>query len=93
AADLVYRFGNTRNFYLGARYNGVTAEEGPLTTDKSAYLKTSSTRLAFAAGWYILDQLFLKAEYMMQDYKDYAVTDYRNGGKINGLTIQAVVGF
>lgn len=100
AADLLYRFGDSRNFYLGARYNGVTVEEGALKADKSDYLQTNVSRISFAAGWYILDQLFLKAEYMMQDYKDYASTangfastDYRNGGKISGLTIQAVVGF
>jgi hypothetical protein len=93
AADLLYRFGDSRNFYLGARYNGVTLEEGALNADRSDYLKTNVSRISFAAGWYILDQLFLKAEYMMQDYKDYAVTDFRNGGKISGLTIQAVVGF
>ncbi|MBU3741707.1 MAG: hypothetical protein FGM24_05415 [Candidatus Kapabacteria bacterium] len=93
AADLLYRFGSSKNFYVGARYNMVTLEEGGLNADRSAYLETSVDRIAVAAGWFLLDQIFLKAEYMMQNYNDFAVGNFRNGGKISGLTLQAVVGF
>lgn len=91
AAELIYRFGNSRNFYVGGRYNAATVEEG--ARGPGAYLQTKIDRISIAAGWYLLDQVFLKAEYMMQNYKDYLPNDYRNGGKISGLTIQAVVGF
>ena len=57
------------------------------------YLDTKIDRLAIAAGWFLLDQVFLKAEYMMQNYNDYPAGNVRNGGKISGLTVQAVVGF
>jgi hypothetical protein len=93
AADVLYRFGSTRNFYVGARYNMVTVQEGSKTTDGSAYFDTNVNRLAFAAGWFLLDQVFLKAEYMMQNYTDVAPGNYRVDGKISGLTLQAVVGF
>lgn len=94
AADVLYRFGSSKNFYVGARYNQVKLQEsGVLTEDKSAYLDMTVDRIAFAAGWFLLDQVFLKAEYMMQNYNDFPVNNFRNGGKISGLTIQAVVGF
>lgn len=93
AADLLYRFGSSKNFYVGARYNMVTLQEGFLNTDRSAYLDTKVDRIAFAAGWFLLDQVFLKAEYMMQNFNDYPTGNVRNGGKISGLTVQAVVGF
>jgi hypothetical protein len=35
----------------------------------------------------------LKAEYVNQQYKDFPITDYRNGGKFSGYVIEAVVGF
>lgn len=101
AADLIYRFGNNREFYVAGRYNAVTLEEG--SRSGGAYVQTKSDRIAVAAGWYILDQLFLKAEYMMQNWTDYGLipqtpttgpkSDYRTNGKASGVTIQAVVGF
>lgn len=93
AADVLYRFGSTKNFYVGARYNMVTMEEGFKNTAGDAYLETKADRLAFAAGWFLLDQVFLKAEYMMQNYNDFPAGNYRTDGKISGLTLQAVVGF
>ena len=93
AADVLYRFGSSKNVYVGARYNAVTVQEGFLNADKSAYLDTKIDRLAIAAGWFLLDQVFLKAEYMMQNCNDYPAGNVRNGGKISGLTVQAVVGF
>lgn len=93
AAELLYRFGKNNDFYVGGRYNMVTLQDGSKTTDGTAYLETSVDRISIAGGWFILDQVFLKAEYMMQNYNDYAATDFRNGGKINGFILQAVVGF
>ncbi len=93
AADVLYRFGSSKNVYVGARYNAVTLQEGFLNADKSAYLDTKVDRFAIAAGWFLLDQVFLKAEYMMQNYNDYPLGNVRNGGTISGLTVQAVVGF
>lgn len=92
AADILYRFGSARNIYVGARYNVANIEFGDLNTD-GEYNMSSSDRIAIAAGWYILDQMLLKGEYMMQNYNDFATGDYRNEGKINGFIIQAVVGF
>jgi hypothetical protein len=35
----------------------------------------------------------MKGEYVIQKYKDFPGTDFRNGAKFNGYVIEAVVGF
>jgi hypothetical protein len=37
--------------------------------------------------------MLLKGEYVIQNYKDFAVTDYRNEGKFSGFVVEAVIGF
>lgn len=93
AADVLYRFGSARNIYVGARYNLANIEFQVDPDNADGYLMSSADRLAFAAGWFLLDQVFLKGEYVMQNYNDFAATDYRNGLKFGGVILQAVVGF
>jgi len=87
AIEGVYRFGQKENVFIGARYNTVTAEIAGSPAD------VKIDRASFAAGWFLTRNVLLKGEYVNQKYKDFAVTDYRNGGKFNGYVIQAVVGF
>ena len=89
AIDAVYRFGKTENLFVGARYNTVKSDilVGVATQE------ININRTAFAAGWFLTKNVMLKGEYVKQQYKDFAVTDYRSGGKFNGYVIQAVVGF
>lgn len=87
AVEGLYRFGKTENFYLGARYNTVTAALAGFTND----IKVNRT--AFAAGWFLTQNILMKAEYVVQKYLDFPTTDYRAGGKFNGYVIEAVVGF
>jgi hypothetical protein len=93
AADLVYRFGSTRNFYIGGRYNTVGVELAGFKDASGAQTKQTIDRIAIAAGWFLTKQIELKGEYVMQSYKDFPTSDLRNEGKINGVVIQAVVGF
>ena len=87
AGEAIYRFGKNENLYIGGRYNTVKAEltgfANPVTVD----------RTAAAAGWFLTPSVLLKGEYVIQNYKDFPITDYRNGGKFNGYVIEAVVGF
>lgn len=87
AIDGVYRFGKNENLFVGARYNTVKAElanvADPVKID----------RVALGAGWFVTKNVLLKGEYVTQNYKDFATTDYRYEGKFNGYVIQAVVGF
>lgn len=87
ATDLVYRFGKTENFWVGARYNTVTARLEGYTVDVQA------DRLAFSAGWFVTKNILAKLEYVTQTYDGFSSTDIRNGGKFNGFAMQAVVGF
>lgn len=87
AADIIYRFGKEENLYVGARYNAVTAKLAGITD------KVKVDRLALAAGFFLTKNILLKGEYVLQNYKDFPVNDYRNGAKFNGYVIEAVVGF
>lgn len=91
ATDLVYRFGSTENFWVGARYNTMTAGVAPSAT-VAAYDVTIN-RMAFSAGWFVTDNVMAKLEYVNQDYKDFLNTDIRNGGNFKGLVLEAVIGF
>ncbi len=92
AVDLLYRFGSSNELYVAGRYNVATLEEGPKNSDGS-YLETNVDRIAFAAGWYLLDFMLLKAEYVVQNYNDYPSTDYRHKGSFDGLVVEAAIGF
>lgn len=93
AVDGIYRFGEKENVFLGVRYNAIKAtlllkSTAPVTTQD-----VKVDRVAFAGGWFITKNTLLKVEYVTQQYKDFDKTDYRNGGKFNGLVVEAVVGF
>jgi hypothetical protein len=92
SAEAVYRFLANEQLFVGVRYIGSTAEMPGLNAD-GGYDEVSINRTAVAAGWFPTKNLLLKAEYVMQDYKDFKVDDYRNGGSFNGFMVQAVVGF
>ncbi|MEI6948683.1 hypothetical protein V9K67_15930 [Paraflavisolibacter sp. H34] len=87
AADVVYRFGQSENLFVGARYNRAKAElagaVNPVTVE----------RQALAGGWFVTRNVLLKAELVNQEYKNFANTDYRNGAKFSGYVVEAVVGF
>ncbi|MDB5198894.1 MAG: hypothetical protein JWO92_857, partial [Chitinophagaceae bacterium] len=87
SGDVVYRFGNTENYFIGARYNTVKAQLAGITND------VKIDRIALAGGFFLTKNILMKSEYVVQKYKDFPTTDYRNGGKFNGFVIEAVVGF
>lgn len=87
AADLIFRFGPREQLYIGGRYNGVNAELAGFANE----VKVS--RVAAAAGWFLTRNILLKGEYVQQEYEDFPATDFRAGGKFNGIVIEAVVGF
>lgn len=98
AIDGIYRFGKTENFFIGAKYNVVTAEMPNVppagTTPAITYDNdVKIDRIAIAAGWFMTRNILLKGEYVSQKYKDFPTADFRSGGKFKGYVIQAVVGF
>jgi hypothetical protein len=87
AADVVFRFGANDNFWVGGRYNNVKA------TLPGSLLDVSMNRMVASAGWFLTPNVMMKAEYVAQEYKDFAPTDIRNGLKFNGAVIEAALGF
>lgn len=92
AMDAVYRFGSKENVFAGVRYNVANARlanTAAITYNDDVKVN----RTAFAGGWFLTKNVLLKAEYVIQKYKDFPVQDYRSSGKFNGYVIEAVVGF
>ena len=89
AGDVIYRFGKDENLYVGGRLNTVNSEllVGANIQD------VKINRTAIAGGWFVTRNVLMKAEYVIQKYKDFPAADFRNGGKFNGYVIEAVVGF
>lgn len=86
AGELIYRFGNTENFYIGGRYNKVDAED-PSGSD------IEISRLQLGAGWFMTKNILLKAEYVNQKYDGFAAGTILEDGKFNGLMAEAVISF
>jgi len=86
AGELIYRFGDAENFYLGTRYNTVNAEL--LSGDD-----ISISRFQLGAGWFMTKNILMKAEYVVQKYKDYPTGNLLEDGKFNGLTLEAAISF
>jgi len=87
AIDLVYRFPQGKeNFWIGGRYNSVKAS--PLAQND-----VTISRAVASVGWFATKNILMKAEYVNQQYKDFAATNILSGGKFNGFMIQATVGF
>ena len=85
--DLLYRFGKREQFYLGGRYQMASGEMVNYT------VKPEITRMQFAGGWYVTKNILAKVEYVTQEYKDFAPTDIRNGGKFDGIIIEGAIAF
>ena len=98
AIDGVYRFGKKENLFIGAKYNTVTARlaNNAAGTGAGAITYTGDVtvnRFAVAGGWFLTNNVLLKAEYVNQVYNNFPAADYRAGGKFYGYVIEAVVGF
>jgi hypothetical protein len=88
AADLIYRFpAHKENFWVGIRYNSVTAT---MFGDPNA---VTINREAASAGWFVTKNIMLKAEYVVQTYVNFPVDNILNGGEFDGYMIEASIGF
>lgn len=90
AGELLYRFGNKEQFYLGGKYNTVSGKD----SDVSAKRKVD--RLNLNAGWFMTKNILTKLEYITQSYDQSAAwgtTSALYGGRFNGLVLEATIGF
>lgn len=86
-AELLYRFGNTEQLYVGGRYNMVT---GKATSDGDEF---GIDRYNLGAGWYMTKNVLAKVEYMQQTYNDWAPGTKYEGAEFSGVNIEAVISF
>jgi hypothetical protein len=86
-AELLYRIGNQEQLYIGGRYNSVSGQlPGQETT------KVSVDRINLGGGWFMTKNILTKLEYVSQTYNDYTSAQFQ-GGKFNGIMIEAVIAF
>jgi hypothetical protein len=106
AVDLLYRFGKSEQFYVGAKYNLVKSEIllGTSATQQGELYDISIDRTAFAAGWFITPAVLFKAEYVVQKYNDFpglytnvstgqTESHILSGGKFSGFVVQGIISF
>jgi hypothetical protein len=88
AADLIYRFPQDKeNFWVGFRYNTVTA----LLQGYDSNITVN--REAGSLGWFITKNIMAKAEYVKQRYDGYPSNNILNGGNFHGAVLEASLGF
>lgn len=92
AADLVYRFGNSNQFYIGGRYNIVS---GKLS---NASDKVTVDRFESSVGWFMTKNIIAKLAYTNQNYSDYSQYSGNSlndlyGGSFDGIMFEAAITF
>jgi hypothetical protein len=93
--DIVFRFGNTEQFYIGARYGTVN---GKLSNADAKAVTVN--RFESSLGWFMTKNILAKVAYTNQTYHDYTQTSGGNtslndlyGGSFEGLMFEAVIAF
>jgi hypothetical protein len=86
-AEAVYRFLPYDQLYVAARYNTVSGPQA-FQTDE-----VTIDRLQIGAGWFITKNILMKAEYVNQNYRDFAPNSINHEGNFNGLIMEATVAF
>lgn len=90
AGELLYRFGNKEQFYLGGKYNNISGD------DYDGAAKRKIDRFQLAGGWYMTPNVLTKLEYVNQKYNNdnvWGSASPLNGGKFNGIMLEATIGF
>ncbi|MBO6795325.1 MAG: hypothetical protein JJ895_15570 [Balneolaceae bacterium] len=85
--ELLYRFGEMENFYVGGRYNSISGEQA----DGAATREIS--RINIGGGWFMTNNVLAKIEYVSQSYDSGFDGSTLQGAEFNGFMIEAVIGF
>ena len=86
-AELLYRFGNREQFYLGGRYNVVDGESGATGLDQKI------DRINVGGGWFLTPNVLSKVEYVTSSYDGAGFTNQFAGAQYSGVMFEAVVSF
>jgi hypothetical protein len=76
----LYRFGKEENFFGGIRYNAAKNQTA-----------SKINRLEISSGWFITKNILLKAEYVDQNYSEFAV--YGGNAGFNGVMVESTISF
>jgi hypothetical protein len=87
AGELLYRFGNTEQFYIGGRYNEVSGQ-----MNESAATQTLR-RTNIGGGWFMTKNILTKLEYVDQTWDGWAAQSKYNGARFKGINIEAAISF
>lgn len=85
-AELLYRFGDNNDVYVGTRYNTVSGEI-------AAGTDISVNRFNIGGGWFLTPNVLTKVEYVVQNWNDYPTGSKYDGASFSGINIEAVVSF
>ncbi|WP_318312826.1 hypothetical protein [Flagellimonas crocea] len=86
AGELIYRFGNNENFFVGTRYNTVNS-------DDPSGSEVTIDRFQLGGGVFLTKNILTKIEYVNQKYDGYDTTSIFHDGKFNGVLLEAVISF
>jgi hypothetical protein len=86
SGELIYRFGNEENFYLGGRYNTVGGET-------AAGQDVDINRTQLSGGLFMTKNILAKVEYVSQSYDGFASDNILHEGKFNGILLEAAISF
>ncbi|TVR83950.1 MAG: hypothetical protein EA412_00610 [Chitinophagaceae bacterium] len=88
AAELLYRFGGTEQFYVGGRYNSVFGKMNENASTREI------NRFNVGAGWFITPNVKTKIEYVAQTYEGdgWAGSKFEQA-EFSGFNIEAVISF
>jgi len=85
-AEVLYRFGESEDVYLGGRYNLVSGE---LASGDDIDID----RINIGGGWFLTKNVLAKLEYVKQTYDGYATGSKYDGAEFDGVVIEAVISF
>jgi hypothetical protein len=85
-AELLYRFGHEKRFYVGTRYNLVSGET--VSGDD-----ISINRFNLGGGWFLTKNVLAKAEYVTQTYNNFPTGSAFEDGKFSGMMLEAIISF
>lgn len=86
AGEVIYRFGQSEKFYVGARYNQVDAED-----ESGDDIEIS--RFNLSAGWFLTKNIMAKIEYVSQQHDGYNSASIFNEGQFDGFMLETVISF
>ena len=84
--EVLYRFGESEDVYLGGRYNLVSGE---LVSGEEIDID----RINIGGGWFLTKDVLAKLEYVKQTYDGYAVGSKYENGEFDGVMLEAVISF